>query len=218
MFCGKCGATLADGAAFCPACGAQQNAAPQQPAYQAAPQQTYQQPTYQPAPQQTYQQPTYQPAPQQTYQQPTYQPAPQQTYQQPQYGQPQYGQPQYGQPQYGQPAPQGVLASPKHVGFMDAIKLFFQNYAKFDGRSTKSEYWWSVLFCFLIGLIPVVSYVAALAVFVPSLAITVRRLHDTGKSWTYILMSLIPFAGAIILIIQLCKDSDYDNQWGPAAR
>ena len=200
MFCGKCGATLADGAVFCPNCGAQQNAAPQQPAYQAAPQQTYQQPTYQPAPQQTYQQPTYQPAPQQTYQQP------------------QYGQPQYGQPQYGQPAPQGVLASPKHVGFMDAIKLFFQNYAKFDGRSTKSEYWWSVLFCFLIGLIPVVSYVAALAVFVPGLAICVRRLHDTGKSWTYMLMGLIPIAGGIILLIQMCKDSDYDNQWGPAAR
>ena len=214
MFCNKCGASMQDGATFCPSCGAQQaTAAPQAPQYQQpqyqAPQ--YQQPQYQ---QPQYQQPQYQ---QPQYQQPQYQ---QPQYQQPQqpYGQPAYGQQPYGQPAYGQPAAQAPLASPRHVGFVDAIKLFFQNYAKFEGRSTKSEYWWSVLFCFLIGLIPVVSYIAALVVFVPSLAITVRRLHDTGKSWTYILFSLIPIAGAIILIIQLCKDSEYDNQWGPAAR
>ena len=198
MFCNKCGATMQDGAGFCPSCGAQQAVAPQAP----------QQPVYQAPPQQ----PVYQQAPQQPYGQ---QPYGQQAYGQQPYGQQPYGQQTYGQQPYGQPA---EPVSPCKVGFMDAIKLYFKNYAKFDGRSTKSEYWYSVLFCFLIGLIPGVNYIAGLVFLVPSLAITVRRLHDTGKSWVYILMSLIPIAGSIILIIQLCKDSDYDNQWGPAAR
>ena len=111
-----------------------------------------------------------------------------------------------------------TVEGPAHngkVSFGKAIELFFKNYANFEGRASLSEYWWACLFTVLIGLIPVVSYIAALVFLVPSLAITVRRLHDIGKSWTYILMGLIPFAGAIILLIAMCKGSDGDNQWGP---
>ena len=192
MFCKNCGTQLDDGLAFCTNCGAKQDAAAP-----AQPQQAYAQP------QQTYAQP------QQPYSQP----------QQP-YGQPQqpYGQPQqpYG---YAQPA---AASSPAHVGFVDAIKLFFINYVNFNGRSTKSEYWYGYLFTFLVSLvtswIPVLGGLISLGLMIPGIAISVRRLHDTGKSWVYLLMGLIPIAGAIILIIQFCKDSDYDNQWGPAAR
>lgn len=112
--------------------------------------------------------------------------------------------------------------SPKHVSFGEAIRLFFVNYANFDGRSTRSEYWWAFLFNFLVGLgvgwIPVLGQLVSLGLLIPGISLAVRRLHDTGKSWVYILMGLIPLAGFIILIVQYCQESDGDNQWGPAAR
>lgn len=114
------------------------------------------------------------------------------------------------------------LESPMNVSFVEAIKLFFINYVNFTGRSTKSEYWWAYLFNLIVSMvvsgIPYVGQIVALGLLLPGLAVAVRRLHDTGKSWTYMFMGLIPIAGVIILIIQYCKDSDADNQWGPAAR
>ena len=77
--------------------------------------------------------------------------------------------------------------SPKRVSFGEAIKLFFVNYVNFDGRSTQSEYWWVVLFNFLVGLgvgwIPVLGWLVSLGLLIPGLSLSVRRLHDTGKSW-----------------------------------
>ena len=97
--------------------------------------------------------------------------------------------------------------------------MFFKNYANFQGRASKSEYWWVFLFniivSFTVGLIPVLGSIISLALFIPGLSLFIRRLHDTGKAWPYIFMGLIPIAGAIILIIQLVKDSEGDNQWGP---
>lgn len=117
---------------------------------------------------------------------------------------------------------QGSTPSPKRVSFGEAIQLFFKNYVNFTGRSTRSEYWWAFLFNFLVSLftcwIPIVGQIVAAALIVPSLALSIRRLHDTGKSWVYILMGLIPLAGVIILIVQYCKDSDIDNQWGLAPK
>ena len=104
--------------------------------------------------------------------------------------------------------------------------MFFTNYANFEGRATVSEYWFATLFQFLVyfglGLIPFLGWgllgLVSLGFLIPSLSIAIRRIHDTGKPWTYYLMGLIPFAGFIILIIQFCKESDGDNQWGPAPR
>ena len=192
--------------------------APNQQATQAtAPQQPYN------APQQPYNAPR-QPygAPQQPYS------APQQPYGAPQqpYGAPQqsYNAPQqpYGAPQqpYGYQQPYGQYAAPGtgNVDFVTAVKIFFSKYADFSGRASKSEFWWSYLFCFLVGLIPFVGWVASLALFIPSLACAVRRLHDTGKSGTYYLISFIPIAGIILLIIEWCKDSVGDNMYGPMPR
>lgn len=108
---------------------------------------------------------------------------------------------------------------PKKVDFLGAVQLFFANFANFKGRASKSEYWWSVLFCFLvtfvIGLVSAeLSSIASLILFIPQLSVAIRRLHDTGKSWVYYLFGLIPLAGFIILIIFFCKDSEGDNQWG----
>ena len=119
-----------------------------------------------------------------------------------------------------------VDVSPKKVSFGEAIKLFFVNYTNFKGRATVAEYWFVFLFNIIIGtgtaLIPyvgsVVPTIYAVATFIPGLALAVRRLHDTGKSWKYLLIALIPIAGPIILLVQFCKKSDGDNSWGPTAK
>jgi hypothetical protein len=108
-----------------------------------------------------------------------------------------------------------------------------QHYADFTGRARRSEYWYFVLFNFivsiLIGLslgviagllnVPALVYLVhlwSLAVFIPSLAVSVRRLHDIGRSGWWLLLSLIPLVGAIILIIWHCTDSQPGaNQYGP---
>ena len=112
------------------------------------------------------------------------------------------------------------------VSFGRAIQLFFQNYSNFRGRASRSEFWWAWVFCFLINLgvmllkvIPVVGtilgVVAMLLFLIPNLSIQVRRLHDTGKSWLYLLMYLIPLVGPIILLVFFCTASKGDNRWGP---
>lgn len=115
---------------------------------------------------------------------------------------------------------QGATPSPANVSFGEAIKLFFANYTNFTGRSTKSEYWWAFLFNFLVSAvvsnIPIIGQIATLALLIPGIAVAIRRLHDTGKKWTYVFIGFIPLVGAILLIMQYCKDSDVDNQWGPA--
>ena len=85
------------------------------------------------------------------------------------------------------------------MSFGEAIKSVFSKYATFSGRARRSEFWYFFLFNFLVSfvlnLIPhfsVVSGLWALAVLIPTLAVTVRRFHDIGKSgWTY-LYFLIP--------------------------
>jgi uncharacterized membrane protein YhaH (DUF805 family) len=65
-------------------------------------------------------------------------------------------------------------------------------------------------------MIPIIGYIAGLALFIPGLAVAVRRLHDIGKSGWNLLLCLIPLVGAIILIIWYCQPSqEGDNEYGP---
>ena len=101
-----------------------------------------------------------------------------------------------------------------------------QNYATFTGRARRAEYWMftlvniiiAVILSALVAIADVLSilYVLySLAVFVPSIAVGVRRLHDIGKSGWFILLGFIPLVGAIILIIMFCMDSQPgDNEYG----
>ena len=80
------------------------------------------------------------------------------------------------------------------MSFGEAIKVCFQKYATFSGRARRSEYWYFYLFTFLVSLVldcipllGVLSFVWWLAQLIPSLAVTVRRFHDIGKSgWNYL--------------------------------
>ena len=107
------------------------------------------------------------------------------------------------------------------VGFLDAVKLFFRNYANFKGRSRRSEYWFAYLFTsllsFAVGAIaPDLLSLASLVILIPSVSLSVRRLHDIGKSGWWYLIGLIPVVGSILLIVWFCKDSaPGENACGP---
>ena len=109
------------------------------------------------------------------------------------------------------------------MGMQEAVKLYFKNYFKFEGRSRRAEYWWPVLALFLFsiiiqivsgifvamgdagaiiaGLLMLVSVVVSLGTFIPSIAVAFRRLHDTDRSAWWLLIGFIPLIGAIVLII-----------------
>lgn len=107
------------------------------------------------------------------------------------------------------------------MGFLDAVKSVFSQYATFTGRARRSEYWYFVLFNFIVssvlGLtgVQILSAVYCLATLIPGLAVAVRRMHDIGKSGWFLLISFIPIIGAIWLLVLCCKDSQPDNQYGP---
>lgn len=113
------------------------------------------------------------------------------------------------------------------VSFGKAITLYFKNYVNFKGRASKSEYWWVILFNMIINaLLYIISYnlpilgdalssLTTAAFLIPSISLSIRRLHDVGKKGTYCFMGLIPIAGPVIMVIAYLKDSDGNNQWGP---
>ena len=115
---------------------------------------------------------------------------------------------------------------------IEAYKKFWKGYVDFEGRSTRSEYWFVYLVNVLItfayfllqavfgGLVAVtessflavislilllIFFAYGIAAFLPSIALTVRRLRDAGYNWPYIFVTFIPFVGWIILIVLLCK-------------
>jgi|GEM_PF-2226462 len=93
-------------------------------------------------------------------------------------------------------APQAQQAVPAGMDFMTAVKTCFSKYADFNGRATRSEYWYFFLFQFICGIvlgwIPIVGWLVSLALLVPQLAVAWRRLHDMGKSGANYLFILIP--------------------------
>ncbi|MCA1055692.1 DUF805 domain-containing protein [Rossellomorea aquimaris] len=101
-----------------------------------------------------------------------------------------------------------------------------KNYVNFGGRARRKEYWMFALINFLIamGILLIQSLVGidgwlsglySLFVFLPSLAVAVRRLHDTGRSGWWILISLIPIIGAIVILVFMCLEGEsQSNKWG----
>ena len=112
-----------------------------------------------------------------------------------------------------------------------------KKYADFSTRASRKEFWSFALFywflCLAMFMISIlvdvvfehsfqmfrlmvgVSVIIALLLMVPTYAVCVRRLHDTGRSGWWILLYFIPYIGAIALLIMLCRKSDEDNKYGP---
>jgi uncharacterized membrane protein YhaH (DUF805 family) len=112
--------------------------------------------------------------------------------------------------------------------FGQAVSSGFSNYANFSGRSQRSALWWWILFSWIVGVVAavidytlfgvdthVLYYLAGLGLLVPSIAVAVRRLHDTARSGWFILLGLIPLVGGIILIVWYCQPgTPGPNQYG----
>jgi len=112
-----------------------------------------------------------------------------------------------------------------------------KKYADFSGRARRKEYWYFYLFEILLfvaleivvfglagvtqssaiaGVGGVLLGIVALALIIPGLAVTVRRLHDTGRSGWWFLIVLVPIAGPLILLyFTIIESSPGENQWGP---
>ncbi len=104
-----------------------------------------------------------------------------------------------------------------------------KRYAEFSGRSRRKEFWFFALFNIIIAVgLGVVDTILAmsigvmflnplyfLAVLVPTLAVSVRRLHDTGRSGWWILLGFVPVLGLVILVFMFMDSQPGDNEYGP---
>jgi uncharacterized membrane protein YhaH (DUF805 family) len=91
------------------------------------------------------------------------------------------------------------------MDFQSAVKTCFQKYVDFNGRATRSEFWWFFLFCFVVSLIlgvisNYISWAFSLATILPTLAVGSRRLHDTNKSGWLQLGFYISYIIAFVLM------------------
>jgi len=117
------------------------------------------------------------------------------------------------------------------MNFQDAIVSGFKNYVNFSGRALRSEFWYWVLFCFLLGIVTAIidgvifsgsrisplNTLASLATILPSLAVGARRLHDIDRTgwWQLLALTII---GAILLIYWFVQPSQAaGNRFGSAA-
>jgi uncharacterized membrane protein YhaH (DUF805 family) len=99
------------------------------------------------------------------------------------------------------------------MGFGTAIQAFWQNYANFKGRSSRSEYWWWTLFTIIVTTalsgVSDLDAVASIAFFLPSIAVGARRMHDVGHNGWW---QLFP----IYNIVLACRQSSSEmNKYGP---
>ena len=120
----------------------------------------------------------------------------------------------------------------ENYGIIDWFKKGMRNYVNFSGRARRKEFWYfalvqvgltvlamimdAIIFNAETGLFYIV---IALGLFLPSLAVSIRRLHDTGRSGWWFLISLIPLIGGIVFLVFCASDTKPEtNQWGPPAK
>ena len=111
---------------------------------------------------------------------------------------------------------------------IESIKSVLANYANFSGRAIRSEYWWFALYNFAVqialivisgvlnsSLLVIVYAVFALAMFVPSLAVSTRRLHDTNRSGWWFLLSIVPLGFIVLIVFFATRGTVGPNRFGP---
>lgn len=118
------------------------------------------------------------------------------------------------------------------MDFSTSIRTCFQKFVTFSGRAQRSEFWWFALFnllgSFVLGLVDAILFgwasddpqflngIFSLVMFLPSISVAVRRLHDTDRSGWWWWIILIPLIGWIILIVWYAtKGTDGPNRFGP---
>lgn len=111
------------------------------------------------------------------------------------------------------------------MNFTTAVKTCFRKYVDWNGRALRSEYWYFYLFVILGVIVTSILDAATglfvftglfyLAILLPMLFVTVRRLHDVGRSGWWMLISLIPLAGLVLLYWMIIEGDKGDNAYGP---
>ena len=105
------------------------------------------------------------------------------------------------------------------MNFMTAVKTCFSNYVTFSGRASRSEFWYFFLFMVIGSIVTIMldgaifagkmydpfNSIFGLVTFIPSVAVSVRRLHDTDRSGWWYLLHLVLVIGTIVLIVWFCK-------------
>ena len=115
------------------------------------------------------------------------------------------------------------------MSFADAVTtVLTKKYADFSGRARRSEYWFFVLAAILVYVVALVIgsvignqylyFLCILALIVPTLAVSVRRLHDTNRSGWWLLIGLIPFGGIALLVFDVTDSEAGTNQYGPSPK
>jgi uncharacterized membrane protein YhaH (DUF805 family) len=103
-----------------------------------------------------------------------------------------------------------------------------RNYAEFDGRSRRSEYWYFLLFNLIVALVlgfadsvlrkiagfGMLGLLYSLAVLVPGIAVSVRRLHDTDRSGWWLLLALVPLVGLVLIWFMAQEGNAGTNRYG----
>ena len=115
------------------------------------------------------------------------------------------------------------------MSFSDAVTTCLRKYATFSGRARRSEFWWFTLANVIAAIVAslldqilgttLISPLLSLGLLLPSLAVSVRRLHDTGRTGWWCFIALVPLVGAVVLLVFDCLDSTPgDNQYGPSPK
>ena len=115
------------------------------------------------------------------------------------------------------------------MSFTDAVRSALTKYVTFSGRARRSEYWFFALASQIASVVAstidnvlgtqLFTYIVALGLLLPSLAVGIRRLHDTGRSGWWVLIGLVPVVGFIVLIVFYVQDSQpTTNAYGPSPK
>jgi uncharacterized membrane protein YhaH (DUF805 family) len=139
--------------------------------------------------------------------------------------------PPLGAPRSAVPSVGVTPARPRVRTFGEAVRAFFSGYATFQGRANRPEYWYATLFLIIVGLttgivdvllfgsqpISPVNTLFSLATVVPSISVTVRRLHDIDRTGWWFWLWLLPIVGWIVLMVFWCqRGTEGPNRFGPA--
>lgn len=119
---------------------------------------------------------------------------------------------------------------------MEWYLLVLKRYAEFNGRSRRKEYWMFTLYSLVIFMVLYIAgfvtiektgismvffglaFIYALAILVPNLAVSVRRLHDIDKSGWFILLAFVPVVSLVLLVLFCLDGTPGDNRFGPSPK
>lgn len=117
-------------------------------------------------------------------------------------------------------APQSNNGPSAPMTFVEAITTCFNKYCDFNGRASRAEFWWWILFNFIVGFVcglinQWLGNIASLALLLPNLGVCWRRLHDTGRAGGWWFINFIPLVGWILFIVWAAQPSEpQPNRFG----